>query len=221
MARKTKAEAAQTRLQIIDAARKVFFQRGVSRSSLDEIACAAGVTRGAVYWHFQNKPELFFAMREQSEVPFLSGAVGQLLDDRDVENPLDAIEAALLKILDLVQGDERLRITLEIMVLRCEYVDDFAPVLQILVGSHERLRKNLEGAYRRAARRGFMRKGLKPEALALETLVFVSGLIQRWLSVPECRTNPIWHQMIRSHVQVKSVDEPAAKAAKGSVKARN
>ena len=78
MVRKTKAEAEQTRLQIIEAARKVFFQRGVSRSTLDEIACAAGVTRGAVYWHFQNKPELFFAMREQSEMPFLSGAVATI-----------------------------------------------------------------------------------------------------------------------------------------------
>ena len=206
MARKTKAEAQQTRLQIIDAARGVFFARGVSRSTLDEIACAAGVTRGAVYWHFQNKPELFFAMREQSEVPFLSNAVEQLLDDETVENPLDAIEASLLKIFDLVQGDENLRVTLEIMTLRCEYVDDFAPVLGILVGSHDRLLSKLEHAYRRSARRGFMRKGLKSDVLALETLVFVSGLIQRWLSVPGCRANPIWRQMIRSHVWVKSAD---------------
>lgn len=221
MARKTKAEAELTRLQIIEAARKVFFQRGVSRSTLEEIACAAGVTRGAVYWHFRNKPELFFAMREQSEIPFLSGVVGQVLDDGDVENPLDAIEAALLKILDLVQGDEALRITLEIMLLRCEYVDDFAPVLEILVGSHELLLKKLEGAYRRAARRGFMRKGFKADVLALETLVFISGLIQRWLSVPGCRTDPVWRQMIRSHVQVKSADQASPHAAARVRKSRS
>ena len=212
MVRKTKAEAEQTRLQIIEAARNVFFQRGVSRSTLDEIACAAGVTRGAVYWHFQNKPELFFAMREQSEMPFLSRPVAQFLDDETVGNPLEAIEAALLKILDLVQSDEAVRITLEILVLRCEYVDDFAPVLGILVGSHERLLKKLEGAYRRAARRGFMRRGLKPDVLALETLVFVSGLIHRWLAVPGCRAKPIWAQMIRSHVRVKLAEKPESRA---------
>ena len=49
MARRTKEEALETRMQIIDAARRVFHAEGVNRSTLDKVAKAAGVTRGAVY----------------------------------------------------------------------------------------------------------------------------------------------------------------------------
>ena len=49
MVRKTKEEAQETRSAILDAAELVFKENGVSRTSLAEIATAAGVTRGAVY----------------------------------------------------------------------------------------------------------------------------------------------------------------------------
>ena len=48
--RRTKAEAAETRCSILVAAEKLFFEKGVATSTLDEIATAAGVTRGAIYW---------------------------------------------------------------------------------------------------------------------------------------------------------------------------
>ena len=58
MARRTKFEAEKTRNAILDAAEKVFYKRGVARTSLEQIARAAHVTRGAVYWHFHDKIEL-------------------------------------------------------------------------------------------------------------------------------------------------------------------
>lgn len=54
MARRTKEEAEETRIQILDAAERVFYDKGVSRASLAEIASDAGVSRGAIYWHFEN-----------------------------------------------------------------------------------------------------------------------------------------------------------------------
>ncbi|MDR3299114.1 MAG: TetR family transcriptional regulator, partial [Candidatus Accumulibacter sp.] len=62
MVRKTREEALVTRNAILDAAETVFQEHGVSRTSLAEVAVAAGVTRGAVYWHFTNKADLFDAM---------------------------------------------------------------------------------------------------------------------------------------------------------------
>ena len=50
--RRTKEDAQLTREVLLDAAEVLFAQRGVSRTSLQEIAKAAGMTRGAVYWHF-------------------------------------------------------------------------------------------------------------------------------------------------------------------------
>src|SRR5690606_10590111 len=62
MARRTKAEAMETREQILDAAELVFHRKGVSCTSLNDIAAEAGVTRGAIYWHFKNKHDVFIAM---------------------------------------------------------------------------------------------------------------------------------------------------------------
>ena len=58
MARKTKAQALETRHQILDAAIVLFSQQGVSATSLADIATAASVTRGAIYWHFKNKADV-------------------------------------------------------------------------------------------------------------------------------------------------------------------
>ncbi|MDR0458334.1 MAG: TetR family transcriptional regulator, partial [Burkholderiaceae bacterium] len=62
MARRTKEDAQATRAAVLDAAERVFLRRGVTRTSLAEIAQAAGVTRGAIYGHFRTKADLFTAM---------------------------------------------------------------------------------------------------------------------------------------------------------------
>ena len=67
--RRTKAEAEQTRQAILAAAIRVFLERGVARATLDEIATAAGVTRGAIYWHFRDKLEIFLALEERIGPP--------------------------------------------------------------------------------------------------------------------------------------------------------
>ncbi|MFV8569928.1 TetR family transcriptional regulator [Marinobacter sp. SBS5] len=69
MARKTKAEAAATRESILDAAEQVFIDKGVARASLEQIANTAGVTRGAIYWHFRNKQDILDAMLERVRAP--------------------------------------------------------------------------------------------------------------------------------------------------------
>jgi AcrR family transcriptional regulator len=57
---------AQTRERLIEAARAVFAERAYEHASLDEIAAAAGLTKGAIYSNFGSKDELFYAlMRDQ------------------------------------------------------------------------------------------------------------------------------------------------------------
>lgn len=65
MARRTKEEAALTRETIMTTALNLFCQRGLVRTSLCDVAKAAGVTRGAIYWHFRNKSELFIQIWEE------------------------------------------------------------------------------------------------------------------------------------------------------------
>lgn len=62
--RRTKAQAEATRQQILDSALKLFDEQGYIQTSLSMIARDADVTRGAIYWHFQNKEEILQALAE-------------------------------------------------------------------------------------------------------------------------------------------------------------
>ena len=70
MPRRTKEEAQATRDLLLDTAAEVFERRGVSRTSMQDIATAAGLTRGAIYWHFRDKVDLFNAMMDRAILPF-------------------------------------------------------------------------------------------------------------------------------------------------------
>ncbi len=62
MARKTKEEAAATRASVLMASLDLFSEQGYSRTTFSDIARSIGMTRGAVYWHFDNKPALLAAL---------------------------------------------------------------------------------------------------------------------------------------------------------------
>lgn len=66
--RRTQAERrAQTRAALIEAARTLFAKRGYAAVSLEEIVRAAGVTRGALYYHFEDKQDLFRTIVQEIE----------------------------------------------------------------------------------------------------------------------------------------------------------
>lgn len=54
-----------SREQLLDAAAKVFAERGYRGASVEAIAAAAGVTKGALYWNFESKADLFFSLLEE------------------------------------------------------------------------------------------------------------------------------------------------------------
>ncbi|MCR5084834.1 MAG: TetR family transcriptional regulator [Succinivibrionaceae bacterium] len=62
MPRRSKEEAERTRERILEAAQRLFAEKGIEKTSLSGIADAAGVTRGAIYWHFKDKAELTSAL---------------------------------------------------------------------------------------------------------------------------------------------------------------
>jgi TetR/AcrR family acrAB operon transcriptional repressor len=205
MVRKTKAEAEQTRQEIIDAARCVFHECGVSRTSLEKIARVAGVTRGAVYWHFENKASLFYAMREDS-VKDLEQA-RSILTSTDFANPLDAIEQSMLEFFAVLENTPSVRQTFEIMSLRCEYVDEFAPVLLEVNKPCLDFLTRLKTVYQRAADAGFLRPQLDPEAVAYDTFSFTSGLFNNWLADAASADLRLQvRSMIRTHMALRRKD---------------
>jgi AcrR family transcriptional regulator len=63
--RAARAERGDTRAALLDAAAEVFAERGFRDASVDEVAQRAGFSKGALYWHFAGKDELFLALLEE------------------------------------------------------------------------------------------------------------------------------------------------------------
>lgn len=175
--RRTKQEAEQTRCRIMAAALRTFNRRGIARTTMENIADAAAVTRGAIYWHFADKQALVRAIREDVSLPLVDKGDFTLLNDRGTD-PLDRIERFLLDLLHAVAVDSRTRLVFRVMSFKCEYVGEFEPELHEYARKLEHVRKALARVYSEARLRKQMRGGLTPEIAALETTVFLAGLMR-------------------------------------------
>jgi TetR/AcrR family acrAB operon transcriptional repressor len=178
--RQTKENAEITRQRIIDAAREVFLSRGVSRTSMEQIAAQAGVTRGAIYWHFSNKTELFSALREQVLLPLIDRMDDSLLLENN-DDPLGQIGKFLSGTIDALNESSDTRQTFEIMMVKCEYVEELTAVLEQTLYNCERIAKKIEQLYERAKTKGQLKPTDSPAILAMDTHLFFSGLIHLWV----------------------------------------
>jgi TetR/AcrR family transcriptional regulator, acrAB operon repressor len=210
MARRTKKESLETRRAIIDAARDVFYCNGVTSTSLEQIAAEAGVTRGAIYWHFADKAELFYAMRDEVKIPLVDRSDLALAADERRLDPLQRIGCFLQVVIDQISKDEATRKTFQIMAFKCEYVGEFARDLDVMSAMHVELRDKLATLYRSARRSGILRPGVAPLCAASDTLIFLSGLIKIW-AVDDSGTLVRKHaeRLVFDHVESKRAPSPA------------
>jgi TetR/AcrR family transcriptional regulator, acrAB operon repressor len=178
--RKTKENTELTRQQIINAAREAFLTRGVSRTSMEQIATLAGVTRGAIYWHFSNKTELFRAMREQVFLPLIDRMDDNLLIENN-DDPLGQIGKFLYGTIEALNDSIQTRQTYEIMMVKCEYVESLAQVLEQILCNCEQITKKIEQLYERAQKSGQLKSTDSVAILAMDTHLFFSGLMHLWV----------------------------------------
>ncbi|HCT7131919.1 TPA: acrEF/envCD operon transcriptional regulator [Klebsiella pneumoniae] len=164
MARKTKEEAQRTRQLLIESAIQQFALRGVTNTTLTDIADAAGVTRGAVYWHFASKTELFNEMWQQQ--------------------PLNALRERFIAGLRYIAANPRQRALMQILYQRCEFSSDMLSEYEI----RQRIGFNysLIGGILQCC----VRNNILPAETNIEMILIVlhsafSGLIKNWLLDPQ------------------------------------
>ena len=182
MARRTKEEAQATRSHILDTAELVFEKRGVSRTSLHEIAQAAGVTRGAIYWHFQDKADLFNAMMERVTLP-MEEAVKRG-DDPLLADPLDKIRRSFAEVLQKTASDPQVQRVFEIATHKVEYVDELQSVRARHLSVRNECMAAVESTLKLAARRGLLGRRVPARAAAIGLHALIDGLLQNWMLDP-------------------------------------
>lgn len=182
MARRTRDEALETRNTILDTAERVFSERGVSHTSLSDIAEAAGVTRGAIYWHFKNKADLFDAMMNRVTLPMEQMTARAA--DAKLDDPLAYVRGCALNILERVISDPQCKRVFEICCHKCEYVDEMVQVRDRHIEGREKCLSHIERGLRNAAKKGLLGNAVNPRHAAVGLHALVDGLIMNWILDP-------------------------------------
>ncbi len=182
MARKTKAEALETREDLLDAAEQVFLQRGVARTSMQDIAAAAGVTRGAVYWHFKDKAAVFDAMMDRVVMP-CDAALAHAMT-APAEQTLSALRQLAMVPLQAMAEQARTQRTFHIAMHLTEYTEDMRQVQERHLASVEEFLGQVETLILRLRSQGQLGVRIEPRSAALGFLCLVDGMMRQWTMAP-------------------------------------
>ena len=183
MVRRTKEDAQETRNRILDTAVEVFNRQGVAQTSLNDIARETGVTRGAIYWHFANKVDLFNAMIERLVCPLLINS-----PEREAQltaDPLGFVRIATDEFIGKMLSDASFRRVFEIFWHKCEYVGEMATLRDSHLDEGENHIDVIHRAFALAQETGRMNRRLTPHQATIGVIALVDGLLFNWTKKPE------------------------------------
>ncbi len=183
MARRTKEDAEATRQQILDSAERVFAARGVARTTMADIAADAGVSRGAIYWHFTSKSDVFHAMFDRQHDA--NKVVCAAARDSSEPDPLGQMRAILSHFLGKVVDDPQQRRVSEILHHKCELAGEQEDLRQHLQATGEEIDQDIALSLRNAMQRGQLPADLDLRRAAIAVHAYIHGLIDNWLLRPD------------------------------------
>jgi len=183
MARRTKEEALETRKTIMDAAVRVIARQGVANASLTDIAREAGVTRGAIYWHFANKADLLNSLWEQ--VQEFYAPLTEASERIEEPDPLGRLEELYLSFFAGMVDDP-----LQQQLFRILFDEgDRSKDTELVREKHNQLRQEryegLKIVLANAIRRGQIPEGFDVQLGTITIFSMVHGLIANAVMNPE------------------------------------
>ncbi|WDB93304.1 acrEF/envCD operon transcriptional regulator [Escherichia albertii] len=178
MAKRTKAEAQKTRQELIETAIVQFAQHGVSKTTLNDIADAANVTRGAIYWHFENKTQLLNEMWLQQ--PSLRELIQERLIEGLDSNPLQYLREKIIVGLQYIAEIPRQQALLQILYHKCEFNDEILAeaVIREKMGFNLRILREVLQA---CQKQGYMANHLDLDVVTIVIDGAFSGIVKNWL----------------------------------------
>jgi len=179
--RRTKEEAEKTRQTVLEAALTLFSRDGYSLTTLSRIAKEAGCSRGPIYWHFQNKDDLYEAVLAYSQEP-LEALVEECRSMAD--QPVAAMEHFLEQWLSLLANDRRYRQSFEILLNKTEFTDAMSRTLE----RERELTQSIVALFGeladKALEQGLLKSDEQPADLGLLCYTYLMGITQTWLFAP-------------------------------------
>ncbi len=184
MARKTKEEALLTRDRILDAAEQVFHTQGVAATSLQQIAAEAGVTRGAVYHHFQDKHEIIEGMLARVTLP-LEADMAATLGTPGAPEPRARLVTHVRKLFAYITHTPQAKRVFDILTTRFEYGAAHEPLRRRKHDSRCEFRDQLAATVAHAQACGELAAAPPAGEIAISLLALIDGLIRSWILEPD------------------------------------
>ncbi len=181
MARRTPEEAEETRLTLLQVALQEYAAVGIHNTSLKAIAAKAGVTHGALYWHFKSRDDLILALCESQTLPVESYYLDQLQAiDQD---PLAALRKFLVDtIVNTASNQQAFQVYKLFYGRRCEL--PINEQLQALLDAQWQLWESYINKFLKQARKQkLVVKKTKNLPLATLLLTHALGLLDRQSSL--------------------------------------
>lgn len=188
MARKTKQEAERTYHALLDAATRLFIRQGVAKTTLSNIALEAGMTRGAIYWHFDNKDAVIQALWERN-ADRLHQAFSELLIQITPPHPATTFRNAIKNMVQSVVIEPELGQIVRIVIHNVEFTDEQTELQHFLMSKKEELYTDMENAFVALLQHKALRVNLAPELLAQSLMSYIHGLIHNYLSPGQRKLN--------------------------------
>lgn len=176
--RRTKAEAAETREAILDAAEIVFNSTGVNQSSMIQIAHQATVTRGAVYFHFKDKADIFKALLDRAK--FTQEDILEQAAACDHPDPLHVLRESTIAAVQMFASDARQQSIFTIVHHRCEYVGEMSMMLERLRAVKTRLLGLFVRLLEIARAKYLLSPRWSPEGASQVLIAVIGGLLHEW-----------------------------------------
>lgn len=170
------------RRQILAAATDVFSRKGYAGTTLDDITAAANLSKGAIYWYFDSKAELFNTILGERSSVFL-----ELLDDaaQSAPSPLAALEQMWLRWMEALETDRAYQAYARLAHLRIEVGVEPRESLEARRTEERRAQALVTQKVLEAVAAGELPREADVEAVALSFVSAGTGLVRAWLLVPE------------------------------------
>jgi len=177
--RRSKEDSEITRAKLLDSALDLFLQQGYQRTTLEQIAARAGVTRGAAYWHFaQGKPQLVnLLVTEKSKIV----AEKITYQEQQAGNPLDKISGYLLAWCEALETDKEFRKVMQLVVFMMENVPELQDGMKKKKASIKQTLAHFTSLLEQAKHEKLVRPTLDCPSTALMIYSQLWGLTELWL----------------------------------------
>ena len=180
--RRTKEEAAVTRATVLKAALSVFSAKGYAATTLDDVATAAKVTRGAIYWHFKGKADLYNTLVEE-----MSARGASIVQQAVAEGGtlIDILRRVFISQCALIEDDKEARAVMELALYKTGLNPDLQAGRKKQIDAGNALIAGIADAMKMGVSQGILRDDMEPTDMARAFIAFENGAIQQWLASPK------------------------------------